>query len=82
MCIKEGEDVKKEMAGGVMMLAGLGRVCEAEITMMLIKCTTGIQWHSWQCLAEVAQLAQLAGWLPLDHAQMPINCPTDDTLGA
>lgn len=65
-----------------MMVAGLGRVCEAEIMMMLIKCRTGIQWHSWQWLAEVAQLAQLAGWLPLDHAQMPINCPADDTPGA
>ena len=61
------------------MVASLGR--EAEIT-MLIKCRTGIQWHSWQGLAEVAQLAQLAGWLPLAHAQMPINCPADDTLGA
>lgn len=67
---------------GVMMVAGLGRVCEAEIMMMLIKCRAGIQWHSWQRLAEVAQLAQLAGWLPLDHAQMPIYCPADDTPGA
>lgn len=63
-------------------VASLGRVCEAEIIMMLIKCRVGIQWHSWQRLAEVAHIAQLAGWLPLDHAQMPIYCPADDTLGA
>lgn len=70
------------MDGCVMMVASLGRVCEAEIMMMLIKCRTGIQWRSWQRLAEVAQLAPLAGWLTLDHAQMPINCPADDTPGA
>lgn len=51
------------------------RVCKAEVMMMLLK------WHSWLRLAEVAQLAQLAGWLPLGRTQMPINCPADDTLG-
>lgn len=73
------------VGGGVMMVAGLGRMCEAEIMMMLIKCRAGIRWHSWQRLAKVAQLAklaQLAGWLPPDHAQLPIYCPTDDTPGA
>lgn len=68
-----------------MTVASLGRVCEAEIMMMLMKCRVGIRWHSWQGLAKVAQLAklaQLAAWLPLDHAQMPIYWPTDDTLGA
>jgi len=67
---------------GVMMVASRGRVCKAEIMMMLIKCRVGIEWHSWQWLAKLAQLAQLAGWLPLNHAQMPNYCPADDTLGA
>lgn len=65
-----------------MMVASVGRVCVTEIMMILMECRAGIQWHSWQWLAKVAQLAQLAGWLPLDHAQMPIYCPADDTPGA
>lgn len=61
-------------------MAGLGRECEAEATALM----SADQWHSWRWLAEVAQLAQSAGCFPLDHAQMPINCPADadDTPGA